>query len=621
MKRFLLAGAALLLVAAAGAACLTASGQALAAAPQADPRVRAAAYVDREPLARGTSLRVAVVLDLAAGFHVNANPPAEKFQIPTVLEPAPAPGIAWGEVRYPPGRPLAAAWAEGGATSVYSGRAILIAEGRVADDAPLGETVLRLSLSYQGCDEKTCYQPATLEVEAPARIAPAGAPSAPAHADLFAPAGGAAAAAAPTEPPLRFEGQSDLAGAYERSGLLYLALLFVGGLLLNLTPCVFPLIPVTMSVFAQQGERRALRVLPLAALYVLGLAAAFTVVGILAALAGQSVGLVFRHPVGVLVVVAILAVLMASTFGAFEIQLPAGAMGRLGARRGRLGALLMGLVMGAVAAPCVGPFLLALVTFIATTGSVALGAVSFFVTGLGLGLPYLFLGTFTGLINRFPRGGGWLVWTKRLMGLALGGVILWFVKPFFRPGTGPDFGEDAGFFWPLVLAVFLFAAVYLGVLEGWSRRPFSRRFWAVRIVTALVILAAGVGLYGYVTAERPEVAWEEWQPGALEAARDARRPVVLYFGADWCAECVAWHYQVFTDPEVVEASAALARLRVDVTRLEDGPKKDFARRFEAQNPPVVVVFGRDGRAVRAWRDPPDAKVFSETLRQAAGENP
>jgi len=618
MKRFLLAGAALLLVAAAGAACLTAGSQALAAAPEADPRVRAAAYLDREPLARGEAFRVAVVLDLAEGFHVNANPPTEQFQIPTVLEPAPAAGIAWGPGPHcPPGRPLAAAWAEGGTTSVYSGRAILIAEGRVAADAPLGETVLRLSLSYQGCDEKTCYQPATLKVEAPARIAPAGAPSVPAHADLFAQAGEAAAAPAPSEPPLRFEGQSDLAGAYERSGPLYLALLFVGGLLLNLTPCVFPLIPVTMSVFAQQGEKRALRVLPLAALYVLGLAAAFTAVGVLAALAGQSVGLVFRHPVGVLVVVAILAVLMASTFGAFEIQLPAGAMGRLGARRGPLGALLMGLVMGAVAAPCVGPFLLALVTFIATTGSVALGAVSFFVTGLGLGLPYLFLGTFTGLINRFPRGGGWLIWTKRLMGLALGGVILWFIKPFFRPGTGPDFGEDAGFFWPLVLAVFLFAAVYLGVLEGWSRRPFSRRFWAVRIVTALVILAAGVGLYGYVTAERPEVAWEAWRPGALEAARTARRPIVLYFGADWCAECVAWHYQVFTDPEVVEASAALARLRVDVTRLEDGPKKDFARRFEAQNPPVVVVFGRDGRAVRAWRDPPAARDFAQALQAAA----
>jgi thiol:disulfide interchange protein DsbD len=372
---------------------------------------------------------------------------------------------------------------------------------------------------------------------------------------------------------------------------------------------VFPLIPVTMTVFAQQGEKRPLKVLPLAILYVLGLAASFTVLGILAALAGKSFGEVFRNPVGVLAVVIILAILMASAFGAFEIQLPSGAMGRLGARRGLLGALFMGIVMGAIAAPCVGPFILALITFVATTGSIALGAVSFFVTGLGLGLPYLFLGIFTGLVNRFPRGGGWLVWVKRLMGLALAGVVLWFIRPFFR--------EDSGFFWPLVLAVFLFAALYLGVLEGWSRRPFSRRFWVVRILTGLVILAAGASLYAYVTAPRPQVEWQEWQPGALEAAQDEGKPVLLYFGADWCAECVSWHYKVFTDPEVVRASRALAHLHVDVTRLREGPKRDFAARFQAENPPVVIVFGRDGEIVGAYRNPPEAREFVKVLDAAA----
>jgi len=271
----------------------------------------------------------------------------------------------------------------------------------------------------------------------------------------------------------------------------------------------------------------------------------------------------------------------------------------------------MGMVLGAVAAPCVGPFLVALMAFVAAQRSVLLGAVSFFAVGLGLGVPYIFLGTFTGLVNRFPRSGGWLVWTKRLMGMALGGLILYFIRPFVRDE----------FFWPLVLGLFVFAAIYLGFLEGLARRPFSRRFWLVRMASALVILAAGAGLYGYATAERPEVAWEEWQPGALEAARADGQPVVLYFGADWCAECVAWHYRVFTDPEVVEASTDLARLHVDVTRLADGPKKDLARRFEAGNPPVVVVFGRDGRALRAWRDPPDAKVFAQALREAADKNP
>ena len=599
MKRLLLIGAAVLLAA-----------QAMAAEAGRDTWLKTAVYPDRDVLPRGTAFRLAVVLDIEKGYHVNANPPAEKFQVPTVVTPEDNPAVAWGRTTYPPGRPLAASWAESGTTSVYSGRTVLVVEGKVKDAAALGETPLRLKLDYQGCDATTCYQPAARVIEASARIVDRGTASASANADLFAEA---AERAAPAPEPLRFENEGNLAGQYERSSVLYLGLLFVGGLLLNLTPCVFPLIPVTMSVFAQQGEKRALRVLPLAILYVLGLASTFTLVGVLAALAGQSVGVVFRHPVGVLGVVVILAVLMASTFGAFEIQLPSGAMGRLGARRGRLGARFMGMVMGAIAAPCVGPFILALLTFIATTGSVALGAVSFFVTGAGLGLPYVFLGMFTGLINRFPRGGGWLIWTKRLMGLALGGVILWFIRPFFK--------EEAGFFWPLVLAVFVFAAVYLGVLEGRSRRPFTRRFWTVRIATALVILAAGVSLYAFVTAERPEVEWQEWQPGALEAARADGRPAVLYFGADWCAECVAWHYKVFTDPAVVEASKRLSRFHVDVTRLDEGPRKDFARRFQAENPPVVVVFGRDGKVVGAYRDPPDAKEFAKALRQAAGENP
>jgi thiol:disulfide interchange protein len=194
------------------------------------------------------------------------------------------------------------------------------------------------------------------------------------------------------------------------------------------------------------------------------------------------------------------------------------------------------------------------------------------------------------------------------MGMVLAGVILWFVKPFFR--------EDAGFFWPLVLAVFLFAALYLGVLEGWSHRPFTRTFWTVRIATALAILAAGASLYGYVTAPRPHVEWQEWQPGAIEKARAEGKPVLLYFGADWCAECVAWHYKVFTNPAVVDASKPFERIHVDVTRLGDGPKQALAREFQAENPPVVVVFGKDGRVVGAYRDPVEAAAFTKALAGA-----
>ncbi|MBE3070104.1 MAG: thioredoxin family protein, partial [Planctomycetes bacterium] len=505
-------------------------------------------------------------------------------------------------------------------------------------NGPLGAATLRLRVSYQGCDAATCYQPGARTVAVAARVVEAGAPAPAANADLFAAADApppSPAAPAPAPPPspaapppapdaaapaeFRFEGETDVAAWYGRGLPAYLALLFVAGLALNLTPCVFPLIPVTMNVFAQQGEKRPLKVLPLAVVYALGLAATFTVVGVLAALAGRSLGLVLQSPWGVLGLVTVLAVMMASALGAFDIHLPSGAMGRLGARRGLVGAAFMGMVMGAIAAPCVGPFLVALVAFVAASGSVALGAVSFFATGLGLGLPYVFLGTFTGLINRFPHSGGWLVWTKRLLGMGLAGLILYFIRPYVT---------DA-FFWPLVLGLFIFAAAYLGFLEGRSRRPFSARFRAVRAAAFVVILAAGgwfYATYAPATAEAPspaagteagpEVQWTPWQEGDLEKARADGRPVVLYFGAAWCAECRVWKRDVFSQPEVIEAARPLARLMVDVSETPGGARRAFSDRYRGTNPPAVIVFDRAGRIVKAYRDPPPAQVFAEVLRQA-----
>ncbi len=572
----------------------TLAALAAAAAPKA-PWLETSVHPDRTAAARGEEFRLAVVLAIDEGYHLNANPPSADFQVPTEVKPESHPAVAWGAVRYPAGHALAAEWTEGEAIQVYEGRTVLVVRGTVADDAPLGETTVRLALRYQGCTDKACFQPVTRTLGTTFEVVEAGAETAPANQDVFAEAE---------------EGTSELAAAFERNVLLYLGLLVVFGLALNLTPCVFPLIPVTMSVFAQQGEGRPSKVLPLAVLYALGIAATFTVVGVIAALAGQSIGVVLQEPLGVLVIVAVLAILMASTFGAFDIQLPSGLVGRLGGRKGHLGAVFMGMVMGAIAAPCVGPFLLALIAFVATTGSVPLGAISFFATGVGLGAPYIVLGTFTGLLNRFPRAGGWLVWTKRLLGMALAGLILWFVHPYI----------DAEFLWPLVLAVFLFAAIYLGFIEGWSRRPFSKRFWAVRIVAAVAILAAGA-VYGYVTYDRPAVEWRPWDPGALREARDEGRPVLLYFGADWCFPCKTWHYRVFTDREVVELSRGFERVKVDLTNLEEGPMKEFARRFDATNPPAVFVIGPDGSRVAEFREPPPADEFLHALRKMDAQRP
>lgn len=613
---------AVLLTAAAGAA-----------APPADAWLKAAAVLDRDALPRGEPFRVAIVLEIAPSYHINANPPSLDFQIPTVVAPDPAEGIDWGDVRYPAGEQLIASWAEGKPVGVYSDRTVIVVPATVDDDAPLGPVTLRLQLSYQGCDAATCYQPAERLIEVPATVVEAGTAVATTNAGLFrddearlaraaGPNGTAAGAPAtpakagepaPAAGPIKVEGQTDLAAAFEQNIFIYFGFLFLGGLLLNLTPCVFPLIPVTMTVFAQQGESRPMKVLPLALLYALGLAATFAGVGVLAALAGQSMGVAFQTPWGVLAIVAILAAMMASMFGAFEIQLPSGLMGRLSARRGYFGAAFMGMVMGAIAAPCVGPFLFALITFIAAKQSVPLGALSFFVTGLGIAAPYIFLGMFTSLINRVPRAGGWLLWTKQLMGLALGGLILYFVQPPRIHVT---------FFWPLVLAFAAFSAVYLGLLEGWSRRPFTPRFWAVRLIVAAAILGVGAWFYVEGTTERPEVQWQPWAPGIVEKAKADGRPVLLYFGADWCAECKVWRREVFTDPTVLKAADGLVRIYVDVTSLNDpreSAKKTFAEKFEAVNPPYVTLLGPGGQPLFAYRNPVPPSQFVEALGEAGGK--
>jgi len=594
-----------------------------------DPWLRTQAHLDRDALARGSDFRVAFVLDIDAGYHVNANPPTLDFQIPTVLAPEPAAAVRWGEVVYPKGEPFIADWADGKAIRVYGGRSIVVVHAAVADDAPLGAATLRLKLRYQGCDEDTCYQPGERTVEVAARIVEAGAAAAPVNAELFAAAAGQSSTGpeAPAQE-IRFEGEEDV-GEWFREGILYaLPLLFAAGLALNLTPCVFPLIPVTMNFFAAQGESRPAKVLPLAVLYVLGLATAFSVVGVVAALAGKSLGLVLQSPWGVLGVVTVLAVMMAGSFGAFEIQLPSGAMGKLGGRRGLLGAAFMGMVMGAIAAPCVGPFLISLITAVATVATdhsvgkaVPLGAGAFFTVGLGLGMPYVFLGAFTSLINRFPRGGGWLVWTKRLLGMGLAGLILYFIQQYISPG----------FFWPLVLGLFIFAAVYLGLLEGLSRRPFSKPFWAVRLVAAAALLVGGLWTYARyapaaedveakptAVATGPHIEWTPWQEGLLERATAAREPVLLYFGADWCAECRVWKARVFSDPRVIEAGEGLTRIVVDVTQAPEGAKRRFSDRYRGTNPPAVIVFARDGKVVKAYRDPPEPSTFVEAMKQAAG---
>jgi len=248
--------------------------------------------------------------------------------------------------------------------------------------------------------------------------------------------------------------------------------IFLGGMALNATPCVYPLIPVTVAYFAARGledERSNAARAAHAALYVAGLAVMNSFLGVLAALTGGLVGSALQSPVLLVFVAGTLLFLAAGLFGVWELRVPT-PLSRLSTRTftGYFGSFFMGLTLGLVAAPCIGPFVLGLLTWVAASGDPRLGFLVFFTLSLGLGLPQFFLAVFSGQIHRLPRSGYWMVWIRKLLGWTLVGMAAYFLLPLL--------GDTVG--WMLMAATVLFGGLHLALVG--KDEVVGRRFRLVR---------------------------------------------------------------------------------------------------------------------------------------------
>ena len=207
---------------------------------------------------------------------------------------------------------------------------------------------------------------------------------------------------------------------------------YLAGLALNLTPCVYPMISVTVALFgAGQGERRVLR----ATLYVLGMATMYSALGASAALTGGLFGAWLANKWVLAGLGSVMVVLAFGMFGLYQFQLPAGILARISTSRGTglFGIFLAGLLVGVFAAPCIGPPVAALLALVAAKQDPIYGFSAFFVLALGLGTPYWLLGVFSGLVKKLPRSGAWLVWVERFFGVLLLAVSVYFFMLAFGP--------------------------------------------------------------------------------------------------------------------------------------------------------------------------------------------
>jgi thiol:disulfide interchange protein DsbD len=262
-------------------------------------------------------------------------------------------------------------------------------------------------------------------------------------------------------------------------------------------------------------------------------------------------------------------------FGIYDIRVPPAPIQKTGARAGRAGAYAMGLLVGVVAAPCVGPFVLGLLAFVAARQNAFLGFLFFFVLSLGLGLPYLFLAAFSGSLTRLPRAGEWMEGVKSVFGWVLLAMAAYFLRTVLPRPAGD---------W-LLSAVLLVAAIALA-LRGVKLRPGARAAAAVAFLAAAVF---------FVPRVVPAAAAPAWQPYAEADVVRSGRPAVIDFSAAWCLPCRELDEKTFSDPRVREALGRRALFKADMTRAASPEVVTLSDKYAILGVPTLVFLDAAGR--------------------------
>ena len=575
-----------------------ASAQSLGGA-EGMPEAKDLLHVRAAPLeARpGESARVQLTITIEPGWHVNANPPALDYMIPTQVTIAGAPGLTMGRPVYPPAKRVKLSFEET-ELAVYDGETHVAVPIAIAATAAAGARTLSGQVKFQACNDQVCLAPTsipftallTVAGEAVAGGAPGDSSVAAPSDTATAPAGQGFATAPPadggTSAPATAEGK--LEAAMRRGGFAWLLALFVGGLLLNLTPCVFPMLGVTVSVFGARRKEPLPKVLTAAAFYVLGISVTYTTLGVVAGLTGGLFGSALQSMWVNVGLGLVLVVLSLSMFGLYEMQPPAWLLQRMGGANTAsvLGIFLSGLAVGIIAAPCVGPFVVAVLALIARRADVAFGLKTMFALSLGLGFPYLFLAAFSNLLQRLPRSGEWMVWVKKVFGVILISVGAFYVLIGLAPRLSG---------WVLPAALVL-GGLYLGFLSGAGAKPAFRR---LQIALGVLAIAAGAWLIG--TTPRAGLKLAPFDQAGLEAAFAAGKTVMVDFSADWCVPCHELERSTFTDGRVRSLARAFVLYQVDLTRYDSPEAERWRQRYGIHGVPTVIFLTPDGREVREAR--------------------
>lgn len=567
--------------------------------------VKIKSYNSYDKIHAGSEFKLAVNVNVSEGWHINSDKPHEGFLIPTKLTIEQNNNFTLKKIIYPKAEDIRLDISDK-PLSVWTGNVYFGGVIEAAKTLAPGKYKVTVNVEYQSCNNKTCLPPnnakETIEVEVSAGTEAV----ANINQDIFKNVDFGDSKPQPAQAEVgnpASTGSSSLQQMLEHSGLLLsLILVFIGGLALNLTPCVYPLIPITVGYFGGQSEGSTKKLFLMGSFFVIGMAVTYSVIGVVTALSGAVFGSLLQNPIVIIFIALVFVVLSLSMFGVYEFQLPNALVAKAGgAKSGYFGAFFMGLTMGIVAAPCIGPFVLGLVTYVAAKADPFFGFLMFFVLALGLGLPYLVLAVFSGKIKKLPRAGVWMESVKHIFGFILIGMALYFLLPLLPKSI-------SGYVLPSFMII---TSIYLLVFERIADN--IKGFKIFKIIFAVVILA--VAVYALVPSGKNEIEWKPYNVNSVPASLNGSRGMIIDFYADWCIPCKELDASTFTDVRVISASKSFVTFKADMTKSLSPEVEALRNKYNIAGVPTVLIIDSKGKEVNRITGFIDANEFLKILNE------
>lgn len=554
----------------------------------------------------GGEYSAAVVADIAPGWHINSAKPHQNYLIAAEVAFDTVNGLAPAGIQYPAGvdRKLGDEL-----MSVFSDRVIIPFRVHIDSGVAYGDYSLPVRFTFQPCNDRECRAPKTVEI--PLKLI-VGAGGAPTNQVIFA--SSTTPSKVTTAPVSTGQDESELERVVREYGVwgyfLVLGLAFVTGLLLSFSPCTYPMIPITVSIFAGQ-DRTVGRGFFLSLVYVGTMAVIYGLMGLIVALVGGVFGAWLASPPVVIGIVVIFVIFALSMFGLYDLNVPGALRQKLGTRRtsgGVAGSIVLGIVAALVVSPCVGPFVAGILLYIATNDSPVMGFLTLFVFALGLGTLFVVIGTFSNAINRLPRSGEWMETVKKFFGFVLLLMAIYFLQTLISPALTA-----------LITALLLLA---FGVFGGGLDRLTPESGFFLRLKKFLGVIALLVGIYllltllfteGFIlpslksgwpaassaaTAEVTGIAnWETDLDVGLMRAKTEQKPVIIDTWATWCINCKVLEKRTFGDADVGREAARFVPIKVQLEKENSPETIAFKRRFglKAYSLPTTLLLDADGQ--------------------------